>query len=813
MANNCKYYKYQKYISRDNGQTWSPMNVFQKGGLYETCSEDCGYAPSYRWVHSYFDCDNEWHDLNEILKKQASYDGGATWTDVSPLETMTMLYEADSIYCGFEMPNMTGVKYLIQTENGTYSGECCEGTCECVRYSGDTNGATGDRWRIFVGDCVNEIGNCPIGGNYNSYYLPNTLKIIDDKAFYNRNIIKIRMPNSVQYIGDDAFTPSSLTSTACRGFNIPNNLRFVGRRAFSGCPIFNNSEVYFPNIRVIGESAFDNVIPSRQTLDTLRLGIHLWSIGTNAFRTEGKINNLIFENLVYPSISYYASNDNCTNWFEDLYDDLYSGITCPCHSSPCSDYSGLPDEVNKFGRVGSCEINHIYVPKHSINKYLNKWLNDYHGNNEFSYFGQYSENLGTYLPIITELEEEPEFLNLRKLAIAYDAFDEWYPLYSKTETNITKPLYDVYTTKSTGDSGSNRNRGIKTLEVLEGTTSIGTSGISSNTLNTVILPSTLDFINGASFYGCHYIKKVYSYATTPPELGVTHDLETAFWKFNPPTVYVPEELVGVYRSHRDWSGFTISAINESDFYSEKWETVQNDYICEGSIKYSKERKYTGASLTQYSCNEWTPTDEYRRGRILQANSTDCGFVAESEYKYIGNCLSGNNIKVLLKLSEQINRNNAIHLSGSEILGTCHGSGATRSCEGEHLSGLTIGNCVNFINNYTFAKFDLPSRVVIPDNVLTIEEGAFSACTSLETVDIGRNITLIGNHVFKNCSNLTTVIIRATVPPSLTPYIPFGNTPIENGTGYIYVPAASVNAYKTAQRWSTYADRIRAIPNS
>ena len=23
MANYCKYYKYQKYISRDNGQTWN----------------------------------------------------------------------------------------------------------------------------------------------------------------------------------------------------------------------------------------------------------------------------------------------------------------------------------------------------------------------------------------------------------------------------------------------------------------------------------------------------------------------------------------------------------------------------------------------------------------------------------------------------------------------------------------------------------------------------------------------------------------------------------------------------------------------
>jgi len=28
---------------------------------------------------------------------------------------------------------------------------------------------------------------------------------------------------------------------------------------------------------------------------------------------------------------------------------------------------------------------------------------------------------------------------------------------------------------------------------------------------------------------------------------------------------------------------------------------------------------------------------------------------------------------------------------------------------------------------------------------------------------------------------------------------------------IYVPSASVNAYKTATNWSTYASRIQAIP--
>ena len=37
-----------------------------------------------------------------------------------------------------------------------------------------------------------------------------------------------------------------------------------------------------------------------------------------------------------------------------------------------------------------------------------------------------------------------------------------------------------------------------------------------------------------------------------------------------------------------------------------------------------------------------------------------------------------------------------------------------------------------------------------------------------------------------------------------------NCPIGQGTGYIYVPSALVNTYKSANYWSTYANQIRAI---
>ena len=71
---------------------------------------------------------------------------------------------------------------------------------------------------------------------------------------------------------------------------------------------------------------------------------------------------------------------------------------------------------------------------------------------------------------------------------------------------------------------------------------------------------------------------------------------------------------------------------------------------------------------------------------------------------------------------------------------------------------------------------------------------------------------IGAGAFSGCSSLETVIIRK-VGTSATP-LPvtnaFTNTPIASGTGYIYVPASAVDAFKVAKNWATYAAQIRAI---
>lgn len=54
------------------------------------------------------------------------------------------------------------------------------------------------------------------------------------------------------------------------------------------------------------------------------------------------------------------------------------------------------------------------------------------------------------------------------------------------------------------------------------------------------------------------------------------------------------------------------------------------------------------------------------------------------------------------------------------------------------------------------------------------------------------------------------IIRTPTVAKLVNKNALQNTMIEDGTGYIYVPSALVETYKTASNWVTYADQIRAI---
>lgn len=87
---------------------------------------------------------------------------------------------------------------------------------------------------------------------------------------------------------------------------------------------------------------------------------------------------------------------------------------------------------------------------------------------------------------------------------------------------------------------------------------------------------------------------------------------------------------------------------------------------------------------------------------------------------------------------------------------------------------------------------------------------FRYCSKLKRVDLGK-ATYIHQGFVQDCPECDTVIIRTNRLSTLAHASEcFSGTKIAKGTGYIYVPSALVDSYKSATNWSNYADQIRAI---
>ena len=116
--------------------------------------------------------------------------------------------------------------------------------------------------------------------------------------------------------------------------------------------------------------------------------------------------------------------------------------------------------------------------------------------------------------------------------------------------------------------------------------------------------------------------------------------------------------------------------------------------------------------------------------------------------------------------------------------------------------------VTYVENNAFAGCSTLVSVYLP-LVEVFGGSAFTDDTSLEAVDFPA-LDVIWERAFSGCTALKTVILRLNRVSQLKTADVFNNTPIENGTGYIYVPDDLVEQYKTANNWSNYASQIKPI---
>lgn len=148
------------------------------------------------------------------------------------------------------------------------------------------------------------------------------------------------------------------------------------------------------------------------------------------------------------------------------------------------------------------------------------------------------------------------------------------------------------------------------------------------------------------------------------------------------------------------------------------------------------------------------------------------------------------------------------------------------------------NITNVSGRYAFLGSQLDSDLVFPNlldigprvfqntkirrvlNLGSISEltefdwtgGIFNDCIYLYIAILPPTLEVIKTLSFSNCTSLSSLILKSVTPPTLSHNNAFVNTPIQSGSGTIYVPDDSVTNYQEATNWNTYSTQIKGISN-
>lgn len=334
-----------------------------------------------------------------------------------------------------------------------------------------------------------------------------------------------------------------------------------------------------------------------------------------------------------------------------------------------------------------------------------------------------------------------------------------------TSTDLTASVIDCDTSVTTAEIPERIRHNDKIYTV----TNIGDYAFLECTLmKNITIPEVITTIGIAAFQSCSALTNL----TIPT--SVTSIGSSAFMKCAGLTsVFIPASVINIGRCpFSDCSGLT--SINIAD-----GNTIYEDRDSNAIIEKNTNSLIQGCKNT-----------------VIPSSVTDIASSAFSGHSALTSITIPTSV-ISIGASAFLNCSNLQNLTIPSKV-TSIGEGAFMY---SGLTSIVIPSSISSLANTTFLGCDALTSVTIPSSVTSIGNAVFMLCSALETITLPENLTNIGTQAFHGCKNLKTVIVLGETPA--TAHASTFN--YCTALTAIYVPNASVDAYKTA--WSDYADLI------
>lgn len=623
------------------------------------------------------------------------------------------------------------------------------------------------------------------GSNIKQLRIPDHIKTIGKKAFYNNKIISLTIGTGITKI-DDSFN-SSIPKVFWFCDNPPSG-QYSSNSSFLTNYVSNkefglSNQIVYPFLRSLFEVENIIYVPVSPFEGTCDIIDYNYQALNTQFTIDSLVNNKGVELKILDIANYsFFNNDRIESLILNNTGKIGEKSFANCDNLISAD-------IKNGGNIGYFSFQNC-KNLIEINIKNNGQIEEGAFSNCLSLISVYLDNKGDIgKKVFSNCESLSDiFIGSQINSIGKQAFENNISL-----KKITLPdnLIEL------GDSTFNGCVSLKNIEIGKGIKILPNSLFDGcSTLNNLNIPATVNTIKSGVFKNCTSLSNLKFEDTDLSDISSQHKF------LNFPDWYITGHITQNYSKEYEFY------VNQGDFLSFNYTiNTPNDYIYTPRLIIKiNDKPVVKANNIQYEdfSVEFEKNEKVKLQFLLESFTTSTPFTTEC---------SIDGIKLTYK--EPIDLM-LIDTSGEPMFKDCPlqniyigrrifyypvaDYGFSPFYKNTSLNLVEISNIRNNIFDYEFFGCSNLKSIKIGDSVKEIGDYAFSGCSSLESFSVGYKTEKIGEEAFKGCASLNNFYSYSSVPPKC------GKLALDDINKWeciLFVPYESSEKYKITDQWKDF----------